>query len=221
MDRTTFITGDGSTTIAIASTNQYFHSTHGAVQESMHVFIEAGLQPMIGARQQIHIFEMGFGTGLNALLTLIKCQQQQQPIYYTAVEAYPLEDALVQQLNYCDKLGRVDLASVFLNMHASAWNEEVVISSLFTLKKIRSSLLKYPSTQHFNLIYFDAFAPDEQPELWTTVVFEKMFNMLLPGGILVTYSAKGSVRRSMQAVGFKVERLPGAEGKREMLRAVK
>ena len=221
MDRTTFITNDGSTTIVISSTKQYFHSIHGAIQESMHVFIEGGLLPLLRSGHQVNIFELGFGTGLNALLTLINTQQYPQPIHYTAVEAFPLENSLVEELNYCEILKRADMKRAFLQMHESSWNEEVILSPLFTLKKIKSSLLEYSTSELFNLIYFDAFAPDEQPELWTIEVFKRMFNMLVPGGILVTYSAKGSVRRSMQAVGFKVEKLPGATGKREMLRAIK
>jgi tRNA U34 5-methylaminomethyl-2-thiouridine-forming methyltransferase MnmC len=187
----------------------------------MHVFIEAGLLPLVKSKQQIFIFEMGFGTGLNAFLTLLNSLQQQQSIYYTAIELFPLENLLVQQLNYCEVLGRPDMENVFHKMHESAWNEEVIFSPLFTFKKVKCSLLDYSSTQQFDLIYFDAFAPDEQPELWTTEVFEKMFNMLLPVGILVTYSAKGSVRRAMQGVGFTIEKLPGAAGKREMLKAIK
>lgn len=221
MDRATFITNDGSTTIAISSTNQYFHSTHGAVQESMHVFIEAGLLPLLGTGQKAFVFEMGFGTGLNALLTLINSQRYSQSIHYTTLELFPLEDSLVRELNYCEILGRPEMESLILKMHEPVWNEEVILSPLFTLKKIKCSLLEFSSAPLFNLIYFDAFAPDEQPELWTTEVFGKMYNMLLPGGILVTYSAKGSVRRSMQAVGFTVEKLAGAAGKREMLRASK
>jgi tRNA U34 5-methylaminomethyl-2-thiouridine-forming methyltransferase MnmC len=187
----------------------------------MHVFIEAGLQPLLESGQQISIFEMGFGTGLNALLTLLESQRQHRSIYYTAIEAYPLENSLVQQLNYCELLKRPETQYIFNQMHESSWEEEISLSPDFTLNKQKCSLTEYAGPQQFNLIYFDAFAPDEQPELWTTEIFEMMFKLLLPMGILVTYSSKGSVRRSMQTAGFIVEKVPGAAGKREMLRAAK
>jgi len=206
MKRELQLTADGSHTVAIPDMNVTYHSTHGAIQESMHVFIQAGLQ----ATQQpmVRIFEMGFGTGLNALLTL---QHAMAPVYYYAVEQFPLTFKEVEGLNY---------SGVSL-LHACPWNEDVQISDRFTLHKSHRSLLETTPGQTFHLIYYDAFAPSAQPELWTKEVFDKLYAFLEPGGILVTYCSKGDVRRAMLAAGFTVEKLVGPPGKREMLRAKK
>lgn len=204
MKRELQLTADGSHTIAIPDMNVTYHSTHGAIRESMHVFIQAGLQAL--QLPAVRIFEMGFGTGLNALLTM---QHADIPVYYYAVEQYPLTAEEVEGLSYGNEL------------HAYPWNEDVKINERFTLYKAHTSLLSVQPEQEFDLIYYDAFAPGAQPELWTTEVFEKLYGLLAKGGILVTYCSKGDVRRAMQAAGFKVEKLAGPPGKREMLRAKK
>ncbi|WP_343669370.1 tRNA (5-methylaminomethyl-2-thiouridine)(34)-methyltransferase MnmD [Chitinophaga sp.] len=204
MKRELQVTADGSHTIAIPDMNVTYHSTHGAIQESMHVFIHAGLQAV--QAPAIRIFEMGFGTGLNALLTL---QYATTPVYYYAVEQFPLTATEVEGLNYGNA------------MHHYPWNEDVKISDQFTLHKAHTSLMTVTPAQTFHLIYYDAFAPAAQPELWTKAVFEKLFSFLEPGGILVTYCSKGDVRRAMLAAGFAVEKLAGPPGKREMLRAIR
>lgn len=213
------ITSDGSATIAIPDMHVTYHSKHGAVQESEHVFIASGLKPLLHTQPTLRIFEMGFGTGLNALLTLIQAESQQQKIHYQAVEAFPLEPALSSQLNYTEQLQRPDLATVFHQLHAAPWAQPIVLSPWFTLLKFHSTLFDLPAIEPVHLIYYDAFAPGAQPELWTSDAFGLLFNMLLPGGILVTYCSKGDVRRAMQAAGFLVEKIPGPPGKREMVRA--
>jgi tRNA U34 5-methylaminomethyl-2-thiouridine-forming methyltransferase MnmC len=202
MKRELRLTADGSHTIAIPDMNVTYHSTHGAIQESMHVFIQAGLQAL--QLPAVRIFEMGFGTGLNALLTM---QYAITPVYYYSVEQFPLTAEEVAGLSYGNAL------------HAYPWNEDVKISEQFTLHKAHASLLDVNPAQTFDLIYYDAFAPGAQPHLWTKAIFEKLFGLLVPGGILVTYCSKGDVRRAMLAAGFQVEKLAGPPGKREMLRA--
>ncbi len=215
------ITADGSVTIAIPELNVTYHSKHGAIQESMHVFIEAGLRPLLHKQETIAIFEMGFGTGLNALLTLVEATKHQQKINYHTVEAFPLEKEMVAQLNYCEQLQQPELNPLFNELHASPWNEPIHLSPWFTFQKNHTTLFNLSTFQPVNLIYYDAFAPNAQPELWTAEAFTQLFNMLTAEGILVTYCSKGDVRRAMQAAGFLIEKIPGPPGKREMVRATK
>lgn len=216
MNREIFLTGDGSPSIQIPSRNITYHSRHGAIQESMHVFVEAGYlywHKHLRQKNKCAIFEMGFGTGLNALLTLTEAEKLQCRTSYTAVELYPLEKEITDQLNYPDP------ANALQQLHACEWNKEIHITPFFSFKKIYTSLQEYPSHQLFDIIYYDAFAPNAQPELWTKEIFEKLYAMLLPGGLLVTYCSKGDVQRAMKAAGFTIEKLPGPPGKREMVRA--
>jgi len=223
MLRQPIITKDGSNTISIPEMNVTYHSHHGAIQESMHVFIDAGLRYVSGALKASDtcIFEMGFGTGLNALLTLIEAEKEQRKIHYTTVELFPLQEDEIILLNYFEQLERKDLKPVFQHLHQCEWEKDISITPFFTLKKIRMDLFNLSIYQPFNLLYYDAFAPSAQPHLWTKDVFEKLYNMLLPGGILVTYCSKSDVRRAMQAAGFIVEKIQGPRGKREMVRALK
>ena len=221
MERVIQLTADGSHTIAIPAMQVTYHSMYGAIQESMHVFIESGLKPLLHSYQTIHIFEMGFGTGLNALLSFQCAMQHDQKIYYYAVELFPLQMNEYASLNYVAQLQNDLLQPYFIQMHESVWEKDIIIHPLFTLHKTNRSLLNLSTYQPFNLIYFDAFAPGAQRELWTQEVFEKIFCLLGENGTLVTYCSKGDVRRAMIAAGFKVEKLPGPPGKREMIRAVK
>jgi tRNA U34 5-methylaminomethyl-2-thiouridine-forming methyltransferase MnmC len=199
--------------------NEHFHSMHGAVQESKHVFIKMGLNTLIA--DEIKILEMGFGTGLNALLTLIESNALRK-IYYHAVELFPLPLQTVESLEFPRFLGLTGGQNdLFGEMQLAQWNTDTWIQPEFCLRKIKASLLDIELPANYNLIYFDAFAPGVQPELWSETVFRKMYGALQDEGILVTYCAKGEVRRNMQRAGFEVERLPGAPGKREMLRARK
>ncbi|HEV8283974.1 MAG TPA: tRNA (5-methylaminomethyl-2-thiouridine)(34)-methyltransferase MnmD [Chitinophagaceae bacterium] len=231
MQRKLILTGDGSHSVSLPEMNVTYHSIHGAIQESIHVFNEAGFYKVSDALQAsdtIHILEMGFGTGLNALLTLIEAKKSNQKIYYEALEPFPLSIEEIRSLNYCEILQRNDLQPSFERLHSGEWEEEIKISETFYLHKTQQSLQNYKTclagrqaSELKNLIFFDAFAPNAQPELWTEEIFQKMFSILQPGGILVTYCSKGSVRRAMQAAGFVVEKIPGPPGKREMIRARK
>lgn len=213
-------TADGSHTLSIPEMDVTYHSRHGALQESMHVFIEAGWRYLVHqqAIPSVNLFEMGFGTGLNAFLTAMEAESHQRNVHYTAVEPYPLSTGEAGLLNYSQLLGHEEL---FLSLHRSSWNEDVKISDYFTLRKVHNDLSRFSAGRLFDLVYYDAFAPAAQPELWTVEIFQRLFAMLGSPGILVTYCAKGAVRRAMTAAGFTVTRLTGPKGKREMLRAVK
>ena len=212
-------TGDGSKTIQIEEWNEQYHSLHGAVQEAYHVFIDHGLRHL--PQNQLDILEIGFGTGLNALITFSEAQKEHKKIRYCGVEKYPFSIGEIKQLNYCEALGFKKLQEIFAKMHICDWQKEVAIHENFLLIKRQQDFLEIDDQNAFDLVYFDAFGARVQPELWTVEVFEKMFKALRSKGVLVTYAAKGSVRRAMQSVGFSVERLPGPPGKREMLRATK
>ena len=219
MQRKIILTSDGSHSIEIPELRITYHSIHGAIQESKHVFIDAGLRSD-HLRKFDHwaILEIGFGTGLNALLTAIELEKTERSTYYVALEPFPLEQEKVDSLNYCELLGRKDLQHDFMRMHECEWNKGLVATEHLLMHKSDHTLQSFDHKTKFNLIYFDAFAPNIQPELWTKEIFEKMFALLEPGGILVTYCSKGDVRRAMQAAGFVVEKLPGPKGKREMIR---
>lgn len=219
MKRRIITTGDGSKTIQIEDWDEQYHSKHGAVQEAYHVFIEHGLR--LFKNESINLLEIGFGTGLNALITLLEAPRQQLSIDYVGVEAFPVSNQEVDALDYCQQLDANDQQEVFQKMHSSPWEETISITSDFSLLKQKKDFKEIDEENLFNLIYFDAFGARVQPELWTEEIFLKMYHALKRNGVLVTYAAKGSVRRAMQAVGFTVERLPGPPGKREMLRAIK
>jgi tRNA U34 5-methylaminomethyl-2-thiouridine-forming methyltransferase MnmC len=212
-------TADGSSTLYRSDLNEYFHSINGAVQESMHVFIGAGLNSCSGG--VLNILEAGFGTGLNALLTMLESGTK-RTINYHAVELHPLDWNLAGKLGYDIFLGLTDVeANLFREMHRSPWDENTFIRQGFYLRKMKVSFTEVQLRSRYHLVYFDAFAPSVQPELWSEDIFRKLEAAMQPGGVLVTYCARGEVRRNMQKAGLIVERLPGAPGKREMLRAKK
>lgn len=212
------LTGDGSSTLYTARFDEHYHSVHGAIQESQHVFIEAGLRPLLHRPGPIRIFEMGFGTGLNALLTALVAARP--AIIYTSIEAYPLDAPQWSSLNYGTQLGG-DAAQWLQRLHAATWDQAVDMGTAFTLHKQVCTWEAFHPTEAIDLIYYDAFAPGTQPELWTLAVMERCYEMMAPGGVWVSYCAKGDVRRALTAAGFTVERLPGPPGKRQMLRATK
>lgn len=232
MKRNIITTSDGSKTIQIEDWNEQYHSIHGALQEAKHVFLKHALlfyydtyaakQPNLKPKKQkgLSILEIGFGTGLNAFLTLIEAERLNLQINYVGVEAYPVKLDEIQQLNYVELISEKH-AGDFEQMHAIPWNTNYRITPNFQLEKQEKFFQDITATEAFELIYFDAFGARVQPDLWTEDIFKIMFNALKDDGILVTYAAKGSVRRAMQAVGFTVDRLPGPPGKREMLRARK
>ncbi len=211
-------TADGSQTIQLPQWGEQYHSMHGALQESYHVFIEAGLYQFSG--RSLDLLEIGFGTGLNALITLKEAPGKNLSVRYTALEAFPVTEPEWNQLEYARLLGEeFAFQPHFERLHQAPWERWVPLTDSFSLRKLKTDLLEFSSQPAFDLIYFDAFGARVQPELWTEPVFESMYRALRPGGVLVTYAAKGSVRRAMQKAGFLVERLPGPVGKREMLRA--
>jgi tRNA U34 5-methylaminomethyl-2-thiouridine-forming methyltransferase MnmC len=212
------ITEDGSHTLFVPEIDECYHSSHGAIQESTHIFIEAGLEQC--SKSEIKVLEVGFGTGLNAFLTLIEAEKSCKHIQYTSLEKYPVEVEKAMQLNYPEILSPAK-RSVFELMHTSPWNVDVEITPYFTLKKIETDFRRYVPVGKFDVIFFDAFSPEKQPEMWTQERFEMIFKYCNPEAILTTYCAKGAVRRAMQAVGFTVERLVGPPGKREMLSATR
>jgi tRNA U34 5-methylaminomethyl-2-thiouridine-forming methyltransferase MnmC len=214
------MTKDGSHSISIPEMNVTYHSIHGAIQESKHVFIEAGLNASgrFHRPDALNILEVGFGTGLNALLTLIEAINDKFPIRYSALEPYPLKEQEYNSLNYCEVLNTPSLQSLFKQLHIGDWEKEIKVNPYFTLLKSNQSLLNFTTNKRYDLVYFDAFAPAAQPELWTTEVFEKLYAMMSANGILVTYCSKGDVRRAMLSAGFSVEKIPGPVGKREMIR---
>jgi tRNA U34 5-methylaminomethyl-2-thiouridine-forming methyltransferase MnmC len=212
-----FLTQDGSHSLYSAQYGVPYHSKYGAIQESMHVFIEAGLHYRLPSLEQVRVLEMGLGSGLNARLTQRISEQTGKAIHYTALEAFPLDLAAVQQLNYPAQLNEDPRA--FLALHMAEWEKEVALSPHFTLLKRRGKLEELSLAHTYDVIFFDAFAPGAQPELWTEAIFAKLFAATAPKGVLVTYCAKGAVKRALKAVGYTVERLPGPPGKREMTRA--
>ncbi|HET8753029.1 MAG TPA: tRNA (5-methylaminomethyl-2-thiouridine)(34)-methyltransferase MnmD, partial [Salinimicrobium sp.] len=203
--------------------NEHYHSRHGAIQEANHVFIKMGLEHVqkIAGITNISILEIGFGTGLNAFITFLEAEKRNLSIKYTGVEAFPVLEEEIKALNYVSFFTEKNSAEIFDLIHQSPWEVKNGISEDFFLTKQKRFFSEIDEKDEFQLIYFDAFGPQVQPELWTEEIFKKMHQALKIGGILVTYSAKGSVRRAMQAAGFFVERLPGPPGKREMLRATK
>ncbi len=213
-------TADGSDTLFIRELGEHYHSTFGAVQESMHVFINAGLRHV--EQSELTIFEVGFGTGLNAWITLSEAFKTNQNIRYITVEKYPLSTELWSELNYPAVLPQYD-PEYFRIIHQAEWNKEVKITNYFSILKLASDLIDvdYSALPLFNLIFFDAFSPDKQPELWETSVFREISGHSAQSAIIVTYCAKGAVRRSLTEVGFRAERIPGPPGKREMLRGTK
>ena len=219
MKRKIITTADGSKTIQIEEWEEQYHSIHGAVQEAYHVFIKNGLD--IFKNQEISILEIGFGTGLNAIISLVEAKKRNLKVSYHGVEAYPVSLAEIEELDYIETLGFKPYQKEFSKMHSSEWGITVELTDYFSLFKNQLNFQEIEHQNLFNLIYFDAFGYRVQPELWSVSLFRKMFDALKQGGILVTYAAKGSVRRAMQEVGFTVERLPGPPGKREMLRATK
>ena len=214
------VTEDGSSSLIQNGINETYHSIHGALQESRHVFINNGLKPILEAnKKEVSILEIGLGTGLNALLTFIATQPADIKVYYEAIEAYPLSTETVSLLNYPVIL---NAASPFAAIHTCGWNTSSEISPHFHLHKraikIEEALL---APEKFDLVYFDAFAPNKQPEMWEHGVLSKVVNAMKKQGVFVTYSAKGQLKRDLISLGLSVEKLPGPPGKREMIRAVK
>lgn len=216
MKREIIITSDGSTTIHIPEMEEHYHSTKGAIQEAYHVYIKHGLKEII--KEEIAVLEIGFGTGLNCFITFLETDKK---INYVGVEAYPVTKEEVASMNYVSELKATEHKAIFNKIHAVSWDEKHEIKEGFDLTKRRQFFKDITDENKFDVIYFDAFGPEKQPDLWTDIIFKKMLKALKKEGVLVTYSAKGDVRRTMMAVGFEVEKLQGPPGKRHMLRGIK
>jgi tRNA U34 5-methylaminomethyl-2-thiouridine-forming methyltransferase MnmC len=213
--------GDGSHTLYHAGLNETYHSTHGALRESEHVFIKAGLEEVMKSASVVRIFEVGFGTGLNAWLTYKRVAGTDTKIIYHSIEPYPLGEEIYTNLNYV-KDSSDSLKDFFLQLHRASWNEEVEMNENFTLKKINNRLEAFdPGKDFFDLVYYDAFAPSKQADMWLPENLQKIFVCLSKGGLLVTYCARGQFKRDLKAIGFEVETLEGPPGKKEMTRGRK
>lgn len=219
MKREIIITNDGTTTIRIPEWNENYHSSHGAIQEAKHVFIKNGLD-LFKNQSSISILEIGYGTGLNAFITFLETHETLN-VDYVGIEAYPVSMKEIVQLNYVSQLGAFQFHPIFERMHSDDWEIPQNISNNFTLTKHQQFFQEIEDKDRFHLIYFDAFGFPTQPELWSEAIFKKMYDALLPDGVLVTYACRTVIKKAMLSVGFSVEKLPGAPGKREMLRAKK
>jgi len=219
MKREIIITDDGSTTIRIPEWDENYHSTHGAIQEAKHVFIKNGLD-LFQNQDSISILEVGFGTGLNAFITFLETLNKKK-VNYVGVEAYPVSADEITQMNYVSELQASRYQEVFNTMHSCDWENQQIISGNFILTKRKQFFQDIEDKNQFDLIYFDAFGFPLQPELWSEAIFKKMYDALLPKGTLVTYACRSSIKNAMLTSGFSIEKLPGAPGKREMLRATK
>ena len=212
------LTADGSHTLYVPEMDEHYHSVNGAVQESLHVYIEAGLNQC--KKQTINVLEFGFGTGLNAFLTIIEAEKRNLRVNYTTIEKYPLPTSITNQLNYTKEVSE-KFRSCFDKIHSCEWGNFVNISDNFQIKKVQTDFSDFKFEDKYDVVFYDAFAPDKQSDVWSQSIFNKIFEHTNPESILTTYCAKGNIRRMMQAAGFQTERIPGPPGKREMLRARK
>jgi tRNA U34 5-methylaminomethyl-2-thiouridine-forming methyltransferase MnmC len=214
-------THDGSHSLLNEQLNETYHSVHGALQESRYVFIQQGLAVVnrnLG-KSAINILEVGFGTGLNAFLTAQSAADDGLTIHYTTLEAFPIEESIWSKLNYAES---ANSKSLFERLHHADWDKSIEITSGFHLQKLHTTLQEVVLEKNqFDLIYFDAFAPNKQPEMWELSVLQKIADAMKSGGVFVTYCAKGQLKRDLNSLHLKVETLQGPPGKREMVRAVK
>ncbi len=211
-------TSDSSHTLYIPEMEEHYHSVNGAVQESLHVYIEAGLNQC--RKKTINVLEFGFGTGLNAFLTIFEAEKRNLKVNYATIEKYPLPASVTNQLNYAEGFSE-KFHTYFKEIHNCEWESFVKITDHFQIKKIRSDFSEFVFDDNYDVVFYDAFAPDKQSDVWSQEIFNKIFQHTNPEGILTTYCAKGNIRRMMQAAGFQTERIPGPPGKREMLWARK
>lgn len=219
MEREIIQTSDGSTTIHIKEWDECYHSKHGAIQEAKHVFIKNGLA--LFPNQKVSLLEIGFGTGLNAFITYLEAKELGQIIDYVGIEAFPISEEELLAMNYPEELNALDSKNIFDEMHASDWENKNNLTEIFSLTKRKQFFEQINDIEKFDLIYFDAFGYRVQPELWSLSVFERMYKSLKPDSVLVTYAARGVIKRNMIEAGFTVEKLAGPPGKREMFRARK
>lgn len=248
MNRELITTADGSHSLYVKELDEHYHSIHGAIQEAQHVFIKTGIQHLVSQNYStISILEIGFGTGLNTLLSFLEAEKLNVKLDYTSLEAFPLDTEIVSRLNYVELISKIDsgissvhtstplsvteqsdisnhenkIKNIFQQLHSCEWEKKTELSKNFSLLKIKNTLQEIKFSSNFDLIFFDAFGPRVQPEMWTEEVFSKIYASTNPKGCLVTYCAKGEVKRTLKKVGYIVETLPGPPRKREMVRAMK
>ncbi len=217
MHREFRLTEDGSHTLYVPELNEHYHSINGALSESKHIFIDAALN--FCKKEELQMLEIGFGTGLNAFLTCLEVIKQDRNVHYHAIEKYPLTMEEARLLNYDSLLGNSGVS--ILEFHSTPWEEARLIIPGFILHKEQSDIREIKVEGLFDVIYFDAFSPDIQPDLWSPEVFQMIANLTAPGGILTTYSVKGDIKRALISAGFSVEKIPGPYGKRVILRAIR
>ncbi len=210
-------TNDGSHTFYRPDLDEQFHSKYGAIQESMHIFINAGLKTI--TKPEVCIFEVGFGTGLNVILSLIEAEKVHQALIYDSLEKFPIAKELILKLNYVNYLP-AKYRPIFYSIHNEEWNKNFQLGNM-SLTKYSGDIRTFNFTRTYHIVYFDMFAPDKEPELWSSEIFSKIFKAIEPDGFLITYSVKGIVRRRLQDAGFSVEKLDGPPGKRQILKARK
>ena len=210
-------TEDGSHSLYLPDLNETYHSSHGALTESQHVFIEAGLVHFVAThgREPVSILEIGFGTGLNAWLSQTYADQKEVQVHYTSLEPFPLTEPVYTALNYAEEADRAD----FLALHQAPWGQAMEMSSWFTLEKVAQKLQHFSPEKHFDLVFFDAFAPSKQADMWELDLLAKTVGYMAPRSVLVTYCAKGQFKRDLTSLGLTVESLAGPPGKKEMVRA--
>lgn len=218
---TLITTADGSHSLVSEQFKVAYHSHYGAIQETNHVFIEAGMLFQLQRKQPLQILELGLGTGLNALVTYLKAVELDVPVSYTTLEQYPISWELAEQCNFLEQLDAPQALASFQKIHCGSFGDWHSLAADFRFRKMQEDAASFSSEDRFSLIYYDAFAPESQPELWTEEIFKRMYDLLADGGVLVTYCAKGVVKRALKAVGFIIESIPGPPGKREMTRAIR
>ena len=218
MDREIRLTEDGSHTLFVTALDEPYHSIHGALQESSHIFIKQRFQTI--QKSPLNILELGLGTGLNMMLSLVESSKIGVEVYYHAVEKYPLVPSEYLELNFEKIIPNIPTGSL-IKMHEAPSEEEYVLADGFKIYKEQADFRSMNPKGSFDLVYFDAFAPEKQPELWSTKVFSNIARMANPGAILVTYSSKSDVRRALISCGFNVTKVPGPPGKVEMIRAIR
>ncbi|MEQ9288453.1 MAG: tRNA (5-methylaminomethyl-2-thiouridine)(34)-methyltransferase MnmD [Cyclobacteriaceae bacterium] len=218
-------TKDGSHSLLVPEMNETYHSTHGALTESQYVFIEKGLayfHEKFTNQKTIHVLEAGFGTGLNALLTFLYATEHDLDVVYHSLETNPIDSGIVSQLNYHEQLAYPKAKETYEMLHQAEWNKPVRISGNFSLQKIKQPLQEYESmANQVDVVYYDAFAPSRQPDMWQPELYAKLYKLMKSNGIFVTYCAQGQFKRDLKATGFEVEKLPGPPGKAEMTRGEK
>jgi tRNA U34 5-methylaminomethyl-2-thiouridine-forming methyltransferase MnmC len=216
-------TRDGSSSLFLPELNETYHSTHGAIAEAYYVFIKNGIEHYLATNQKtsINILEIGFGTGLNALITADFASNNNIDFHYSSLEPFPLDQSIIEQLNYTAQLKTFDATQIFRKIHAADWGKIIPINQNFKLRKLKSPLLAFESSTKFDLIFFDAFAPSKQPEMWEIAIFEHLNKMMNEKAQLITYCAQGQFKRNLKSAGFEVQSLPGPPPKKEMVRGVK